>query len=314
MLQTYLWLSHFGYDVHISANLPSEGIVVVLPEAHILDSFLRRYTSSHRGLMIATIRADVYGFRPALGDVDVTQNGRFADEERTFFIPHWPQPGLVSRNADRGTTIQNVVFKGGFGSLSEEFRTQEWYSGLERRGLQFRISSAQTEGEIPDWHDYSTADLNLAVRPSFADGGRRCEKPASKLINAWHAGVPSLLGREYAYMELRESDLDYIEVTTAKEALTAIDRLLEDRILYQRMIRRGQKRAQSFTPEKIAERWAQVLFRRAPQVAEQRFYQWSRHLPLGMRRVLNLVISRPPLFELRKRGGHLWRLARTRFL
>lgn len=311
ILQTYLWLRRFGYDVRISATLPVEGLVVLLPEAPILEAFHAQYATAHRALLIVTIRADILGYRSLVGDVDITQNGRFADETRTFFVPHWLQPGLRPRAADRGTTIENVVFKGGFGSLLEEFRSPEWRAGLDRRGLHFHIASAATEGDIPTWYDYETADLNLAVRPSFGDGGLRCEKPASKLVNAWHAGVPSLLGREYAFRELRESELDYLEVTTVSEALAAIDRLLESPSLYRRMVRRARHRALDFTPRKIAERWAEVLFEKAPRIAHRRSFQWSRSLPLGPRRAVNFAFAPPTPYELRKRVGQALRAVRV---
>ena len=312
VLQTYLWLRHFGYDVQISTTLPPEGIVVVLPEAPSLKAFNQQYGARHRHLMIVTIRADVQGFRSLLGDVDITQNGRFADDRRTYFVPHWPQPGLIPRDPARGTTIEHIVFKGGFGSLSDEFRSPEWKAELDRRNLQFHISSAETEGAVPNWHDYRTADLNLAVRPAFDDGGLRCEKPASKLVNAWHAGVPSLLGREYAFRELREHALDYLEVTTAREALAAIDRLLDSPSLYRRMVRRAQRRARDFTPERIAERWAAVLFEHVPQIAQQSSFRWSRRLPMPVRRTVNFALSPPSLHELRKRSGHTLRRLQAR--
>lgn len=311
VLQTYLWLRRYGHEVDISDTLPPDGTVVVLPEPYIREALLRQYSAAHRELIIVTIRADVYDFRPLLGDVDVTQNGRFADDRRTFFVPHWPQPGLIPRDPSRGTTIENVVFKGGFGSLDQDFRSAQWYDELAKRNLRFHIATARTEGDVPNWHDYGHADLNLAVRPSFDDGGMRCEKPASKLVNAWHAGVPSLLGREYAFRELRRSELDYIEVTTVDEALSAIDRLIADPELYQRMIQRAHDRAQAFTPARIAERWSEVLFDAIPDLAHRSTFRWSRKLPLRARQLVNLVCVPPTPFELRKQMGHLYRRAKS---
>jgi hypothetical protein len=47
------------------------------------------------------------------------------------------------------------------------------------------------------WHDYSTDDLVLAVRDLTEKDA--LVKPASKLVNAWIAGVPALLGPEPAF-------------------------------------------------------------------------------------------------------------------
>ena len=307
ILQTYLWLRESGYEVDISATLPEDGLVVLLPERPILDSFMGQYGPQHRSLLIVTVRADIMGFRSPLGDADIVQNGRFADGERTFFVPHWPQPGLIPRDAARGDAIKHIVFKGGFGSLREDFRPSNWKAYLEQRGLTFEVASAHTQDEIPRWHDYSSADLTLAVRPSFNDGGLRYEKPASKLVNAWHAGVPALLGPEYAYRELRESPLDYIEIDSVPEAKEQIDRLRENPALYRRMIEHGRGRAQSFTPERVAERWAEVLFEAVPRLRKRFSVRASRPLPLALRRIVNWVTAPPSRFEARKQAGYLLR-------
>lgn len=254
LLQTYLHLRNRGYPVRIDATLPEKGLLVLLPEAPIQAAFKRQFTRRHRHLIIVTLRADVVEYRSLLDDVDIVQNGRFADENRVFFVPHWPQPGIQPRDSSRGTTIQNIVFKGGFGSLDASFRSDRWHEYLTRQGLSFHMATADTEGAIPSWHDYRTADLNLAVRPSYHDGGLRCEKPASKLVNAWHAGVPSLLGAEYAFREIRTSALDYVEVTSLAEAISAIDHLLEHPQLYAQMVEHARHRAKEFTVQKIAER------------------------------------------------------------
>ncbi len=307
IVQTYLRLHRAGHPVSISKTLPTDGILVLLPEADILSRFWAQYGSEQQELLLATIRADVMGFRSPLGDADIVQNGRFADETRTFFIPHWPQPGLQPRDPSRGTSIENIVFKGGFGSLHADFRSERWNRYLKDRGLNFHIASAETEGVIPTWHDYTTADLNLAVRPPHNDGGLHYEKPASKLVNAWHAGVPSLLGPEYAYRELRTSPLDYIEIHSVDEAITTIDRLLDDSTLYEQMVGRAYERAAEFTTEQITKRWAEVLFERLPQIRRAPSYQWSRGVPLSVRRGLNLLLMPPAPFEARKQMGYLYR-------
>ncbi len=312
LLQTYFHLRNAGHEVTLSADLPTEGIVALLPEPEALTQFHHQYERRHRSLFVLTIRADIFGFRSPLGDADIVQNGRFADERHTFFVPHWPQPGLLPRDPARGSRIENIVFKGGYGSLEADYRSDTWTAFLADRGLTFQIASAETEGAVPSWHDYRTADLNLAVRPAFGDGGLRCEKPASKLVNAWHAGVPSLLGPEYAYRELRQDALDYVEVASLNETMEAIDRLLGDRDRYRQMIEQAQKRARDFTPARIAERWAEVLYDRIPRIVTTRTYRASRPLPLRTRQLFNLLTRPPAPFELRKHIGHVVRQARTR--
>lgn len=311
VLQTYLWLREFDYEVAISATLPRHGILVLLPEPEIKEAFFEQYSSLYDHLLICTIRADITGFRSPLGDAEVLQNGKFADDERAFFVPHWTQPGLIPRDPSRGNTIENIVFKGGYGSLHADYRSDEWLGFLDKRGLTFEIASAATESAIPSWHDYSYADLNLAVRPDFNDGGMRCEKPASKLVNAWLAGVPSILGPEYAYRELRKNPLDYIEVQSLQESMAQIDRLLENKALYQQIIEQCNRRAEEFTKERIARRWAEVLLERVPEIYAKSSFQWSRRVPLKMRQAFNVIAMPPTPFEFRKQVGHVVRGART---
>lgn len=313
ILQTYLWLRRADYNVAISDRLPKEGVVVLLVEPDMVASFLNQFKPPHRRLFILTIRADIIGFRSSFGDADIVQNGRFADERRTFFVPHWPQPGLIPRDSSRGAQIQNIVFKGGYGSLHKDFRSERWHTYLHRRNLEFEIASAATEGHVPNWHDYQSADLVLAVRPDFNDGGLRYEKPASKLINSWHAEVPALLGPEYAYREMRATDLDYIEVNGVDEAIEAVEFLIAHPRHYLQMIQRGRERAQEVSPERITERWAEVLFDRIPSIADTTSFALTRKLPLSARRVLNRMAMPPSPFESRKWIGHtLRKMTRSR--
>ena len=309
ILQTYLHMQAHGYDVGISPELPNEGIVVFIPEAESLHALKQQYDDMHRALTFVTVRADVIEFRSSWADVDIVQNGRFANDKDTFFVPHWPQLGIIPRDAVRGTTINHITFKGGFGSLDKRFRSDAWHAFLNERGLTFEIASRHTQGAIPRWHDYEQADLMLAVRPLHGDGGQRCEKPATKLVNAWQAGVPAIVGPEYAFQELREDPLDYVEVHTLADAMEAVDALRTDPGRYQAMIAHGKRRAEAFTPERITERWAEVLFTHVPKIAASR--RWAKRLPLPLRRGLNIATSRPSLFELRKMGGHFVRAALT---
>jgi hypothetical protein len=142
--------------------------------------------------------------------------------------------------------------------------------------VRLRISGKPASG-IVEWHDYSEADLVLAVRDLTERDA--LVKPPSKLVNAWMAGVPALLGPEPSFRQLKRSPLDYIEVTTPQEALDAIRRLQEDPHLYQQMIAHGLKRSEEFTPDSLAQRWRDVL---AEPVA-QRYERWLQRSPISRR-------------------------------
>lgn len=104
---------------------------------------------------------------------------------------------------------------------------------------------------------YQHVDAVLAIRdcPPVV----LATKPASKLINAWKAGVPALLGPEPAYRELRTSPLDFLEAASAEAVLDSIDRLQQESGLYRRMTEHGAKRAQAFDVNMLTQKWISLL-------------------------------------------------------
>ena len=230
----------------------------------------------------------------------MVQNGCFADGERTFFVPHWPQPGLRPRDASRQASIRTMAYKGASANLHPVFRSARWRRFLRERGIAWVVDEMDYDHVHASlqklaWADYTSVDVFVAVRQAF--DYPYYFKPASKLANGWLAGVPSLLGPEYAYRELRTSPLDYIEVTSAEAAMQAVDRLLESPSLYRRMVEHGWRRAPDFAHERVTARWAELLFERFPAMAQARAYRLSRHLPLRLRGVW-------PFLKSPEWGGH----------
>jgi len=310
VIQTSLRLREAGYDVGIQPTLPEEGIVVLLPEPHWYSAFLDQFEAAHRNLLIVTLRADIVGFRSPIADAEIVQNGYFADGERVFHVPHWPQPGLLPRDPDRGTTIRTLAFKGDRGNLHTDLFSSRFADFLDARDITVRLEETEDRTMPQPWHDYQDIDVLIAVRKPWHEGDMFYNKPATKLINAWHAGVPALLGPEYAFRELREDPLDYIEVSSDDEAMAAIDRLIEHPDLYRDMVAHGRERAKDFTVDRITERWAEVLFEKIPRIAATRSFQLSRALPLPARRGLNVSLMPPAPHEMWKMGGYLYRTLR----
>jgi hypothetical protein len=278
ILQTCLRLARAGYPVELTASPPSEGIVVFhAKHARELRSQWRRLGNA----VLLGARAD--NREPLIADFEVVQNGRFADAERRFFIPHWPQPALLPRDPSRGATIRRIAFKGFEQNLHPEFQSPAWREFLAERGIEWEIDAvpfagAATDQAGIDWPDFRQVDLLLAVRPE--DRRLWTPKPASKLVNSWLAGVPALLGPEYAYRELRRSELDFLEVSSLAEAKAAVLRLLERPDLYQAMVDNGRARGAAFTAEAILSQWVDLLTRKIPALAPSRS---SRRPPLPLR-------------------------------
>ncbi len=262
---TYLHLKRRHLNVSISNRFTPGAICV----ASCLDFGIQDRTYSS---FVVGCRGD--GPKPTLCDFTIVQNEANVESETDVMMPLWPQPGLVPRAEWRSNRIENVVFKGWEGNLYEAFRSPQFRQELEHLGVRLLISGKPENGSI-GWHDYSNADLVLAVRDLTEQDA--LVKPPSKLINAWIAGVPALLGPEPAFHQLRQSPLDYIEVRTPQEALDAIRRLQQEPSLYQQMIANGLKRAEAFTVEPMAQRWREVL---AGPVA-QRYERWCQRTQMS---------------------------------
>src|SRR4051812_187840 len=278
VLQTYLRLARAGLPVELASVPQNSGLIVF----HAKQArALRRRAHLLGDAVLVAARAD--NRQPLIADFEILQNAHFADGRSRFHVPHWPQPGLLPRDAARGTAIRRLVYKGFDGNLNPEFRRPEWRQLLANRGIEWVVDAApfagrETDAQAIDWPDFREADLILAVRPD--DRRRSTNKPASKLVNAWLAGVPALLGPEVAYRELRRSPLDYFEVSNLAEVLAAVDRLIGDPALYNAMVENGRARAADFTAAAILPRWEKLLFETIPALSPPR---WSRRVPLALR-------------------------------
>jgi hypothetical protein len=258
--QTYLQLKDAGEPVSISSSFLPDTVCV----ASTLDFGIRDRTFDS---FVVGCRSD--GFEPALADVTIVQNKGMVQRSTDVFIPHWPQPGLIGREVARQTQIEQMAFKGSEVNLYESFRSSDFLRRLSDLGVFFEVNGLPEAGLVR-WRDYRCDDLVMAARDLTVEDAK--VKPASKLVNAWFAGVPALLGPEPAFRELRTSDLDYIEVRTPDDVLNAVTFLRANPERYRAMIENGLRRAQAFTPQRIRSRWIDVL---QGSVAEE-FARWRK--------------------------------------
>jgi hypothetical protein len=291
-LQTYLRLRSAGHPAELAAVPPGEGLVVYHAK-HGRD--LLRHFRRLRQAVLVGIRAD--NREPTTADFQILQNRLYADDRSRFYVPHWSQPGLLRRDPARGERVARVAFKGFSANLHPDFRTAAWRSFLAERGLDWEVDaveyrSAATAAERLRWRDFREVDLVLAVRPPARDG--HTGKPATKLYNAWLAGVPALLGVEPAYRELRRSELDYLEVTSLADAMAAVERLRAEPALYRAMVERGRERARDYTVEAIRARWVELLLRRLPALAPGRPLRRLPHLLRPPLRRARRILERRP--------------------
>jgi|GEM_PF-3533737 len=201
-----------------------------------------------REFFVVSVRAD----RDPLvnAHIEIVQNRSSVWSPRHLFIPHWPQPGLIKRDVNRRESIENVSFFGKSCHLSDEFKTTEFSERLSTLSCKLQIHEK-------DWWDYSKTDIVLAFREGYTFYLNF--KPASKLVNAWNAGVPAILGKEAAYRELKTTCFDYIEIASAEDALAHIKYLKSHPEVYRRMIENGRQKANMFSRNRIRELWLEKL-------------------------------------------------------
>lgn len=258
VIQPYLYLRAAGFDCQLVSDLPQSGIAIVPRK------FVPEELRPGQNLLIVMLKADNQFHKHAQIHVVENSNEQLkhtTDVWKNHFIPHFPQPGLRPRTADR-IVFGNIAYCGLELNLAKELCDPTWSDQLQALGLTWLIRHRDR------WYDYTDIDAIVAVR-SFQTHGYDW-KPASKLFNAWHAGVPAILGRESAYQNERKSALDYVEVASVDEAIAALQKLQAEPKLRQAMIDNGRMRAEQTQPQQIAQQWQQFL----TEVAVPAYHRW----------------------------------------
>jgi hypothetical protein len=225
-------------------------------------------------------------------DAEVVQNPAQANGRNLLHVPHWPQPGLLPRDETRGDSLRRIEYKGFIGNLHPDFRDPAWPRFLAGHGIEWVCdgkvyAQGTTDGLQLQWNDFRETDLVLAVRPASADLHLR--KPATKLCNAWLAGVPAMLGPESAYRSARQDELDFIEVSTRAEAELAVLRMLREPARYASMRQRARERATECTVERVTGHWLQVLQVDVPALAVHADVRRRHRWPLVWRNAAGRV-------------------------
>ena len=256
ILQTEAILRSGGVGCDLTRDLPRQGIVV----GFVGDLPVNLRPS--KDLYLISITADALPH--PFANLNIVQNRRqTALIPRSIFIPHWPQPGLIKRDIPRGDTLKRAVYIGDRDNIASELLSSAFSEDMKTIGLDWEV---RLSGH-PKVHDYSDVDALVAVR-SFQKRGY-VKKPASKLQNAWLAGVPAILGSEIAYQEIGNPSRDYFEVKSVLNLIQALIKLRDDPTLFSNVVRRGLENTVGFR-ENIIQAWVEMLER-----AQSEYGEWQ---------------------------------------
>lgn len=272
--QPYIQLKQRGLDVHLVPELVPGKICIVTYDQLIISE--RPYQS-----YVVCCRHD-RGI-PRICEQTIVQNKDNVFGPTDHYLPHWPQPFIEPRDPARGTRVERVSYKGRLLNLAEPFRSPDFLSELKARGFELAVSPEEDAARVRDSRDYTAVDVVLAVRNCTEYN--LSIKPPSKLLNAWIAGCPALLGPESAYQQLRKSELDYFEVRSPQDIIDCLEKLRQNPDLYRAMVENGHRRAEEFSLDNIARQWRDLL---AGPIADG-YRKWceagpiSRHLGRPLR-------------------------------
>jgi hypothetical protein len=269
VLTTYLQLQSTSIPSKLVSQLPERGIVIA-----DRDTLGNQYPYL-KDVMLICPKGD-REFHPS-ATIHVVHNptetdGKNSELWRPQYIPHWPQPGLICRDQSRGSEVTNVAFLGSRSNIAKELTSPAWTEALADLGCQWRPLHSPYQ-----WNDYQDLDVVVAVR-QFGSG-TFVHKPASKLINCWRAGVPAILAPESAFMALKQSDLDFIEVRSLDQAIQAVRFLKQNPDRYQAMIENGFQRLQAHSEAVILQSWVEFF----ETFAYPHYERWQARSPLSRR-------------------------------
>jgi len=248
--------------VELVSQLPEEGVIITL------SNLLHEHFRANSRQFVVSVVAD---FLPHPGaQVQILQNPSHARRlPGTIFVPHWPQPVLVPRDSTRGQAIETAAYFGDPSNLAREIARQDFPGQLEREvGVRLEIRGSSR------WHDYSDVDIAIAIR-DFSRA-RHLSKPASKLYNAWLAGVPLIGGSDSALSAEGNPGIDFLVARSPGELLWQIRDLKENPAKWQAIVDAGKARSATRSRDAIRKIWQHLCDSEIPR----RFEAWTKMPPL----------------------------------
>lgn len=287
ILQTYAFLRGSSViNPILVSDIPEKGVFVALSCDISFD-----YVPSRHQFWVSII-AD--GCVPPYSHYRVVQNPKQAERiSKSAYIPHWPQPGLISRSKSRGDIFSRLAYFGDGCNLDPYLRSEEFSLELSRLNLELQIRDASS----PLNTDYSDIDAIIAIR-SFDEHGF-VRKPASKLFNAWNAGVLPILGNEHAYRYEGNSS-NYFEASTLEKLRSVLIHLCTSKIARIQALENGKAQRQRISTSAITCLWNRLFIEEILPRAIKRH---------NMTRLSRTLSHSRQIIENKYRAG-VWRMAK----
>ena len=249
LVQTYLQLARRLREAGVTCTIGERFQPGAVNIAH--RDTLSRVRFAYLDCFVIGLRADRAQLK--LCDFEVLQNEIEPDTDVQIGIPLWPQPGILPRRVERAGKIECIAYFGRTGTAAPWLESARFQEQIGALGARFEIREKR-------WFDYQDVDVILAHRleaPVMV-----AHKPPSKLINAWLAHTPALLGDEPAFQNLRRSPLDYLSVSSPADVVSSLLRFKNEPRLFEEMVRNGAKRSGDYNAAALRERWLKLLLNR----------------------------------------------------
>ena len=178
---------------------------------------------------------------------NICQNKLNVSGKRCSWMPLFSQQGLILRDINQ----YDVTTVGYFGRIDKEQEFVSFGHELARHGIEFTIKGEDT------WNNYSNVDVAVSLR--FLSKRRIRRKPATKLVNAWLAGVPFVAMDEPAFSQIGQSGVNYLAANSPEDVIKALIRMRDNHDLYHQLRDAGRVAAKDYTDEAVTRRWIELI-------------------------------------------------------
>ena len=263
ILKTFWKLKEYKSDlnIHLVNYIPDEGIII------FHKGFFPKDIMPSNTQLFVCVQAD-YG-RHQYAQYHIAQNPlgvsnfnfskrSFLEEKlfsftKSYFIAHWNQNDIIKRNSSRGESFKNVCFYGIDQNFPQKLLEPSFKEKLKKEGIDLKIIT-----DSDQWNDYSETDCVLAIRDF--ENKPHYNKPFSKIVNSYLAGVPVIAGNESSSLYLKNGlGIGISIVTNPDECFNAIKQVKENYLSSLKRIIIDKDKLKEFQDEAIVLSWDKLL-------------------------------------------------------